>query len=165
MKSVRFCNLLTQQASTEKKIQSQVPVEISCCYKINYCWWFKALSEISKSQIRVFVWNKFRIEEFMDLELRVITWVSTKKGSISFRVKYIVNTSILFRKLFLENCLGWILPKFFTFKLDGFISFPRSSYRMCSLIFLIMWYDWCVFVMGLFEIVGWAATLRPIGFG
>ena len=96
MKSVRFCNLLTQQASIGKKIQSQVLVEISCCYKINYCWWFKALSEISKSQTGVFVWNKFRIEEFVDLELRVITWVSTTRGSIRFRVKSIVNTSILF---------------------------------------------------------------------
>ena len=36
MRFMRFCNLLTQQAFTKKKIQAQVLVEINCCNKINY---------------------------------------------------------------------------------------------------------------------------------
>jgi len=108
------------------------------------------LLEFLESQTGVFVCNKFKIEESVDSELCVVTWVSTTRSIIRFRVKPIVNTL----PFYLVNLLPCGLlrlnpPRVFTLKLDDFIGFPKSSYRLCSLLFHYAWYDLLLFNLDL----------------
>ena len=59
----------------------------------------------SESQTRVFVCNKFIIEEFVDLELCLVMWVSTTWGSSRFKIKFL-KTFILLVNCCLVDCLS-----------------------------------------------------------
>ena len=62
--------------------------------------------QLSKSQTGVFVCNKFIIDESINLELRVIMYVSIIRGSSILRVKSIVKTFILLVNCCLVDYLG-----------------------------------------------------------
>ena len=44
--------------------------------------------------------QQIKIEKSVDLELRVVTRISTTRGNIRFREKSIVNTSIIYSEFF-----------------------------------------------------------------
>ena len=62
--------------------------------------------QLSKSQTGVFVCNRFIIEEYVDLELHVVTWASTARDSNRFKLKSIVKTFILLVNSCFMDCLG-----------------------------------------------------------
>ena len=81
-------------------------IKESCCIKSTTIDDLNLWVGISKSQTEEFVCNSFTVEESEDSKLRVVTWVSIMWGSSRFRVKFIVQTSILLVKCCLEDCLG-----------------------------------------------------------
>ena len=81
-------------------------IEESCCIKSTTIDDLNLWVKISTSQTGEFVCNSFTIEEFEDSELRVVMWVSITWDSSRFRVKSIIQTSILLVKCCLEDCLG-----------------------------------------------------------
>ena len=80
--------------------------------------------------------QQIQIEEFMNTKLRAVTWVSTTRGSFRFREKFIVKL-LFYHSEFVALRIVWVksLPGIFTLKLDCFIGFPRSLYRLSSLLF------------------------------
>ena len=72
-------------------VQTTDPViKQSCCFQSTTVDDLNLWVEISKPQIEEFVCNSFTVEELVDLELRVVTPISTTWGSSRFRVKSIV---------------------------------------------------------------------------